>query len=161
MRFLKRLVGFLGFGHHEVNKESEDEIDENGHNNPNSTEEIHQYIDSNLPRKGFSVSVQVPVDKSRQIGPILEPCPAGDGGVQGLQWYTRCLKIDEDGDVADEFLEEVFTETVANSNAPQTTWSEFQVKLTTKPAKARNPCLTRDGTIQHYVKHHGRLQLVG
>ncbi|KAK9067900.1 hypothetical protein SSX86_012011 [Deinandra increscens subsp. villosa] len=160
MRFIKRLVGFLGFGNHEVNKDSEDEIDGNqGHNNPNSTEQTHPYIDPNLPRKGFSVSVQVPVDKAHQIGPILMPCPAGDGGVQGLQWYTRSLKMDEDGDVADEFLEEVFPVTVAN--APQKSRSEFQVKLTTKPAKARNPRLSQEGTVQHYVKYHGQLQLVG
>ncbi|KAI3703513.1 hypothetical protein L1987_73643 [Smallanthus sonchifolius] len=155
MGFMKRFVGFLGFGNHEVNKDSEGEIDAN----PNSTEETSHYIDTNLPRKGFSVPVQVPVDKAHQIGPILVPCPAGDGGVQGLQWYTRSLKIDEDGDVADEFLEEVFHETVAN--APQKTWSEFQVKLTAKPAKAKDPCLSREGTVQHTIKYHGRRQLVG
>ncbi|KAI3828697.1 hypothetical protein L1987_02805 [Smallanthus sonchifolius] len=155
MRLMKRLAGFLGIGNHEVNKDSEEETDAN----PNSTEETHHYVDTNLRRKGFSVPVQVPVDKAHKIGPILVPCPAGDGGVQGLQWYTSSLKIDEDGDVADEFLEEVFHETVAN--APQKTRSEFQVKLTTKPAKAKDPCLSRKGTVQHTVKYHGRLQLVG
>ncbi|KAL5977857.1 hypothetical protein ACLOJK_036880 [Asimina triloba] len=28
----------------------------------------------------------------------------------GLQWYAKCLRIDEDGDVADEFLDEVLPE---------------------------------------------------
>ncbi|XP_076940751.1 uncharacterized protein LOC143610053 [Bidens hawaiensis] len=159
MRFFKRIVGYLGFGNHEVNKDSEDDDNNNNHNvnahnHPNSVDQDH----SHLPRRGFSVSVQVPVDKSHQIGPVLVPCPAGDGGVQGLQWYTRGLKIDEDGDVADEFLEEVFSETAENEVK---TWSTFEVKLTAKPAKARNPCLSREGTVQHTVKYHGRLQLIG
>ncbi|KAM0070076.1 hypothetical protein Hdeb2414_s0001g00009131 [Helianthus debilis subsp. tardiflorus] len=161
MKFFKRIAGFLGLGTHEVNKDSEDEIDDaNAHNTSNSTDEMHHYVDPNLPRKGFSVSVQVPVDKTVQIGPVLVPCPAGDGGVQGLQWYTRGLKIDEDGDVADEFLEEVLTETVAG-DAPQNTWSKFEVKLITKSAKARNPCLSKEGTVQHYVRYHGQRQLIG
>ncbi|XP_076948918.1 uncharacterized protein LOC143621358 [Bidens hawaiensis] len=158
MRFFKRIVGYLGFGNHEVNKD--DEIDQNNNNvnahnhHPSSVDQDH----SHLPRSGFKVSVPVPVDKPHQIGPVLVPCPAGDGGVQGLQWYTRGLKIDEDGDVADEFLEEVFSETAENAVK---TWSTFEVKLTAKPAKARNPCLSREGMVQHTVKYHGRLQLVG
>ncbi|KAJ0477936.1 hypothetical protein HanHA300_Chr13g0494531 [Helianthus annuus] len=79
---------------------------------------------------------------------------------QGLQWYTRGLKIDEDGDVADQFLEEVLTETVAG-DVPQNTWSKFEVKLITKSAKARNPCLSKEGTVQHYVRYHGQRQLIG
>ncbi|XP_071737413.1 uncharacterized protein [Rutidosis leptorrhynchoides] len=160
MRLIKRLAGWLGFGNHEVNKDSEDEIDVN---NLNSTEEeTHRYVDTNLPRKGFSVPVQVPVDKSRQIGPVLVPCTAGAGGIQGLHWYTQKLKIDEDGDVADEFLEEVFPETVSNDTeqAHQIIGSTFQFKLTTKPAKARNPCLSPSGSVQHYVKYKGKLQLL-
>lgn len=81
MGFFKRVVGFLGFSNHEVNKDSGDENNNNNLNN-STEEEMHHYIDPNLPRKGFSVSVQVPVDKAHQIGPILVPCPDGDGGVQ-------------------------------------------------------------------------------
>ncbi|KAK1419224.1 hypothetical protein QVD17_28387 [Tagetes erecta] len=160
MGWFKRFVGFVGFGNHEVNKDSEDDTHHHHHHHHqhqlNSTdEEMHHYIDPNLPRKGFSVSVQVPVDKAHQIGPILVPCPNGDAAVQGLEWYTRSLKIDEDGDVADEFLEEVFFESV-----DQDTRSAFQVNLNTKSAKARKPCLSPEGTVQHYVKHHGRSQLI-
>nr|XP_043628917.1 uncharacterized protein LOC122600279 [Erigeron canadensis] len=170
MRFIKRLAGILGFGNPEVNKDSQDDDDDGEtdvNNNPNSAEHIHNYINtntSNLPRKGFSVSVQVPVDRAHQIGPILVPCPAGDGGVQGLKWYTQRLKIDEDGDVADEFLEEVFSETVSDTDTQelhQSTSSKLQVKLSAKPAKARNPCLSKEGTVQHYVKYQGRMQLTG
>lgn len=75
MRFMRKwLSGLLGLGNNEVNKESEeDEIE---------PPKLDQYINPNLPRKGFSVPVQVPVDRAHQIGPILLPCPAGDGGVQ-------------------------------------------------------------------------------
>lgn len=70
--------------------------------------------------------------------------------------------MDEDGDVADEFLEEVFEEPALNTEEPQqNTGSKFQVKLTTKPAKARNPRLSPNGSVQHYVKYKGKLQLIG
>ena len=83
--------------------------------------------------------------------------------VQGLGWYTRSLKIDEDGDVADEFLEEVPTRT-PNKNANelhQKTVPKFKANLNTKPAKARNPRLSSEGTVQHSVKYQGWVQLIG
>ncbi|GJT59154.1 hypothetical protein Tco_1002687 [Tanacetum coccineum] len=81
--------------------------------------------------------------------------------IAGLEWYTRSLKIDEDGDVADEFLEEVPTRT-PNKNANelhQKTVPKFKAKLVTNPAKARNPRLSSEGRV--YVKCQGRLQLIG
>ncbi|CAH2079317.1 unnamed protein product [Thlaspi arvense] len=62
-------------------------------------------VKTGLPRKGFGVPVQVAVERS-DPGPILQPCAASDGGVQGLRWYSMRLKMDEDRDVADEFLED-------------------------------------------------------
>lgn len=83
--------------------------------------------------------------------------------MQGLEWYTRSLKIDEDGDVANEFLEEVPTRT-PNKNANelhQKTVPKFKANLNAKPAKARNPRLSSEGTVQHYVKYQGGVQLIG
>ncbi|KAL8244557.1 hypothetical protein R6Q59_010815 [Mikania micrantha] len=153
MGFWKKFTGFLGFGP-ESNAEHEDENETNG----NSVEETHNHDYSNLPHKGFSV--QVPVDRVHQIGPVLLPCAAGDGGVQGLEWYARRLKVDEDGDVADEFLEEVYPETSSNTLHKQFQYPKIVVKLNAKPARSRNPVLTREGTIQQLVEHQGRYLLV-
>eukprot|EP00270_Netrium_digitus_P001051 TRINITY_DN11164_c0_g1_i1.p1 TRINITY_DN11164_c0_g1~~TRINITY_DN11164_c0_g1_i1.p1 ORF type:complete len:176 (-),score=7.76 TRINITY_DN11164_c0_g1_i1:409-936(-) len=38
--------------------------------------------------------------------PVVRLAASGDGGVQGLQWYVAGMRVDEDGDVADEFLRE-------------------------------------------------------
>ncbi|CAI9290630.1 unnamed protein product [Lactuca saligna] len=162
MGLLKKIVGYLGLGNHdlhEVNKEHDDDKDVSGNNHLNSSDEIHHHNYSNLPRKGFSVPVQVPVDRGHQIGPVLVPCVAGDGGVQGLGWYARRLKIDEDGDVADEFLVENILETEEIHQQKQQFVPKFEVKLNMKSAKARNPILSREGRIQHYVEYRGRLLL--
>lgn len=37
---------------------------------------------SGLPRKGFSVPVQVTIDRSNKHAPIIVPTDSGDGGVQ-------------------------------------------------------------------------------
>ncbi|KAL4590837.1 hypothetical protein LXL04_003780 [Taraxacum kok-saghyz] len=159
MGLFKKLVGLLGFGNHEheVNKEHDGDNDIGGNNHVNSVEEIHHHNYSNIPRKGFSVPVQVPVDRAHQIGPVLVPCVAGDGGVQGLGWYARRLRIDEEGDVADEFVEEKFPE--AEETHEKQVFPKFEVKLNTKSAKARNPVLSREGTIQQHVEYRGRLLL--
>ncbi|GKD77694.1 hypothetical protein Tco_1340315 [Tanacetum coccineum] len=87
MRFLKRLfAGLLGSSHHEQ------QVNENNNNNDNlgSVEEDddRNEYNNNIERKGFSVKRQVPVDKAHQIGPVLVPCPARDGGVQV---YMSCF----------------------------------------------------------------------
>ncbi|KVH89722.1 uncharacterized protein LOC112522208 [Cynara cardunculus var. scolymus] len=156
MGFFKRVAGLLGFGNHDLHEVNKDDV--NGNNDVNPVEEIYHRDYSNLPRKGFSVPVQVPVDRAHQIGPVLVPCAAGDGGVQGLGWYARRLKIDEDGDVADEFLDEIFP--ASNTEVHHNQFPRFEVKLNTKSAKARNPRLSREGTVQQYVEFGGRLQLV-
>ncbi|GFS32546.1 nascent polypeptide-associated complex (NAC), alpha subunit family protein [Actinidia rufa] len=76
MRFLKRIAGFLGFVKdegHEVREKDEDDDDVDVDDDVNRPE-------THLPRKGFSVPVQVPVERS--LGPVLVPCAVGDGGVQ-------------------------------------------------------------------------------
>lgn len=38
---------------------------------------------------------------------LQNPGYGSDGGTQGLEWYKSRLKQDQDGDIADQFLEEV------------------------------------------------------
>ncbi|KAM0823574.1 hypothetical protein ACQ4PT_070783 [Festuca glaucescens] len=110
-------------------------------------------------RRGFSVQVPVPVDRPAP-GPVLVPCHPGDGGVQGFRWYTRRLRIDEDGDVADEFLDEVLPENFANSDVAPV--GRFQVKYNTRPTALamRKQTVAVDGDIRHSLEHQGKLQWV-
>lgn len=110
-----------------------------------------------LPRRGFAVPVQVPVERAPPA-PLLVFCPAGDGGIQGLRWYARRLRIDEDGDVADEFLDEVSTDMSRSGEAHERPVSRFEVKYSTRPAKVRNLSLLPNGKIQHLVEYQGRLE---
>ncbi|KAK1584693.1 hypothetical protein Q3G72_035294 [Acer saccharum] len=54
---------------------------------------------------------------------------------------------DEDGDVADEFLDEVLTETSVNVEEKHTLLSKFEVRYSTKPVKVKNQ-VSLDGRIQ-------------
>ncbi|EES04438.1 uncharacterized protein LOC8055080 [Sorghum bicolor] len=109
-------------------------------------------------RRGFSVQVPVPVERQGP-GPVLVPCPQGDGGVQGFRWYTRRLRIDEDGDVADEFLDEIIPEDSVNNNTSPV--GRFQVKYNTKPTPAlRKHVIAVDGDIRHSLEHQGQLRWV-
>ncbi|KAL1543685.1 hypothetical protein AAHA92_20627 [Salvia divinorum] len=110
-----------------------------------------------LPRRGFSVPVQVPVERGPPP-PLLVFCPSGDGGVQGLRWYAGRLRIDEDGDVADEFLDEVPPESSRGVAAHESPVPRFEVKYSTKPAKVRSLALLPNGKIQHLVEHQGKLE---
>ncbi|KAK9867404.1 hypothetical protein WJX84_010697 [Apatococcus fuscideae] len=57
------------------------------------------------PSGGFATKVAVP---TQRLAPVLQnPGYGSDGGTQGLEWYKSRLKQDQDGDVADQFLEEV------------------------------------------------------
>jgi len=157
MGFLRRIAGFLGFA--KDDHEHKDEDDENN-NDENSDSQAHNrphFQDTGLPRRGFGVPVQVVVDRP-PIGPVLGPCNPGDGGVQGLRWYAKRLKIDDDGDVADEFLDEVLPETSTNTEHHQKPFPRFEVKYSTRPAKVKNLVVSPDGKIQQYVEHQGKLQ---
>uniref|UniRef100_A0A5B7AU22 Uncharacterized protein n=1 Tax=Davidia involucrata TaxID=16924 RepID=A0A5B7AU22_DAVIN len=152
MRFLRRIAGFLGFVKDEAHEvKDEDEEDE-------ENADVNR-VETHLPRKGFSVPVQVAVERA-QVGPVVIPCSVGEGGVQGLRWYARRLKIDEDGDVADEFLDEVLPETLSNVGDHNRPLPRFEVKYSTRSAKVRNQALSLDGKIQQCVEYQGRLQWV-
>ena len=81
---------------------------------------------------------------------------------QGFQWYARRLRIDDEGDVADEFLDEVLPEVKTVSMTEDNKHRSvptFEVKSSTVPAKVRSQVLT-EGRIQHRVEHQGRLMWV-
>ncbi|RWV98314.1 hypothetical protein GW17_00038848 [Ensete ventricosum] len=54
------------------------------------------------PRPGALAPVAV---ERPSVGPVIVPCDPGEGGRP--PWYKRRLRMDEYGDVADEFLSEV------------------------------------------------------
>lgn len=62
--------------------------------------------------------------------------------------------MDEDGDVADEFLDEIFPDmSVTRENRAL---ARFEVKSSTRPAKVKNQALSQDGKIQQRVEYRGR-----
>lgn len=78
MGIFRRLAGLLGFSKDEGQEVRDVEDDNVGPHN-------------NLPRKGFSVPVQVPVSRDLP-GPVLIPCNRGAGGVQVI---TGNKKLEE------------------------------------------------------------------
>ncbi|KAL0692908.1 hypothetical protein Bca4012_060088 [Brassica carinata] len=145
MGFLKKLTGIFGFGHndgggHGVAARDEDgdvgdhigTVSEDGGKRREDNQP--RFRETGLPRRGFGVPVQVAVERSNP-GPILQPCAASDGGVQGLRWYSMRLRIDEDGDVADEFLEDHNCKPLPR-------------KSKTKAAKVRGLVISSDGKLQ-------------
>ncbi|CAH8306412.1 unnamed protein product [Eruca vesicaria subsp. sativa] len=161
MGFLKKLAGVFGFGQEAVKNEEDDGGDDTvidsgdgdrtrGNNQP-------RFRETGLPRKGFGVPVQVAVERS-QLGPVLQPCSAGDGDIQGLRWYTKRLRVDEDGDVADEFLEE--GDKPRNAEDDHKTMPRLEAKRKTKPAKVRRLVVSSDGKLQQCIEYQGRLLIV-
>ncbi|XP_028762444.1 uncharacterized protein LOC114720890 [Neltuma alba] len=154
MGFFRKIAGLLGFVKddvHESRGESDDDND--GHAPPRV-----RFKETGIPRKGFGVKVEVPVDRPH-LGPVIIPSSSGDGGIQGLRWYAEGLKMDEDGDVADEFLDEVPSETSAPQVSHHKLVAKFKVKNGTRPAKVKGQTLL-DGKLRQYVEHQGRLQWV-
>ncbi|KAG5540099.1 hypothetical protein RHGRI_020362 [Rhododendron griersonianum] len=152
MRFFKKIAGFLGFA-----KDEEHDARDVAEADAVDDADLDAVETHNLPRKGFSVAVKVPVERP-QLGPVLVPCAVDDGGVQGLKWYARRLKIDEDGDVADEFLDEI-SPTVSSSGMedhPQP-FPRLQVKYNAKAAKVRRQALAPNGKVLQSVEYQGRL----
>ncbi|XWS38733.1 hypothetical protein CRYUN_Cryun19dG0155700 [Craigia yunnanensis] len=160
MRFFRRIAGLLGFARDDIHEGNDQENDHHNSNQQPNNRPIFQ--ENNLPRRGFSVPVQVAVDRP-QPSPVLLLCTPGDGGVQGLKWYAKRLRIDEDGDVADEFLDEVLPETsgaATAENKQKKPFPKFEVKYSARPAKVKTQIMSQDGKIQQCVEYLGRLQLV-
>ncbi|GAY64629.1 hypothetical protein CUMW_234930 [Citrus unshiu] len=77
--------------------------------------------------------------------------------MQGLRWYAKRLRIDDDGDVADEFLDEVLPQTSASEEEQHRPLPKFEVRYSTRPVKVKNQVLTTDGKIQQCVEYRGSL----
>ncbi|KAH6759090.1 hypothetical protein C2S51_019325 [Perilla frutescens var. frutescens] len=160
MGLFKRLAGLLGFAKDEDQQHRDgDAAAETAAPPPSFVPAAAAATASaqHLPRRGFSVPVQVPVERAPSA-PLLVFCPAGDGGIQGLRWYARRLRIDEDGDVADEFLDEVSSDRSRSGEAHERPVPRFEVKYSTRPAKVKNLALLPNGKIQHLVEYQGRLE---
>ncbi|XP_049414450.1 uncharacterized protein LOC125877154 [Solanum stenotomum] len=162
MGLFRKLSGFLGFSREEGHEVRGVEDDTNGNIAPSSVNVAAAAAAAqaqNVPLRGFSVPIQVPVERA-QLGPILVHCSSRDGGVQGLRWYAKRLRIDEDGDVADEFLEEVLEDTRSSTEEHHRQYPRFELKYTTKPAKITSQALSAAGKIQHRVEHQGKLEWI-
>lgn len=87
MRFLKKVFGFLGFPKDEGHESREEDDDVNTTNNSDDVHRNRMNVDPihTGPRKGFSVPVQVPVERPA-VGPILVPCN-GNGGLQVINFH--------------------------------------------------------------------------
>lgn len=160
MGLFRRLSGFLGFSKEEGHEVREVEDSTNSNIAPSSVDVAAAAAAAqaqNVPRRGFSVPIQVPVERP-QLGPLLVRCSSRDGGVQGLKWYAKRLRIDEDGDVADEFLEEILQDRPSSTEEHHRQYPKFELKYTTKPAKVVGQALSTAGKIQHRVEHQGKLQ---
>lgn len=74
-----------------------------------------------------------------------------------MKWYAKRLRVDEDGDVADEFLDEVLPQSSGPDDHRPV--PKFEVKYTARPAKVRDQQVTA-GNIFQSVEYKGRLQWV-
>lgn len=77
-----------------------------------------------------------------------------------MGWYAKHLRIDKDGDVANKFLDEVSSDTLALSADHHKAPARFKLKHDTRPVKVKKQVLSSDGKIQQCVEHQGRLQWV-
>ncbi|XP_062218072.1 uncharacterized protein LOC133918287 [Phragmites australis] len=155
MGFFRRIAGFLG-----ISRDDADHPDSSSSAAAAAAAELPQdRAAAHAARRGFSVQVPVPVERQGP-GPVLVPCPQGDGGVQGFRWYTRRLRIDEDGNVADEFLDEVVPESSMSSDASPV--GRFEVKYNTRPTALamKKQIIAVDGDIRHSLEYQGQLQWV-
>ncbi|KAJ3694003.1 hypothetical protein LUZ60_009483 [Juncus effusus] len=161
MGFLRKVAGFLGFAREEAAAAAAHAGDLAG--DDGGAPAVNGPFPTAAPvgtRRGFSVQVPVAVDRPN-LGPVLAPCSAGEGTVQGFRWYTRRLRIDEDGDVADEFLDEV-------TSADRTTGEhfanppKFQSKFNTSPTalSMRRQIVALDGNILQSLEYQGELKWV-
>eukprot|EP00897_Mesotaenium_endlicherianum_P002902 jgi/Mesen1/263/ME1145127C09482 len=107
---------------------------------------------------GFAVKRAVPSGKTREVGPVVREVEGGQGGVQGLTWYSQQLSVDEDGDVAQEFLKEVVPEQQQPGGVGTGATSphlEAVRRPQLRPVKAEAPISTRNGNLNLTVEPSG------
>ncbi|KAG5601410.1 hypothetical protein H5410_032780 [Solanum commersonii] len=80
--------------------------------------------------------------------------------VKGLRWYAKRLRIDEDGDVADEFLNEIPPDAPSSTDENNRKFRKFELKYTTKPAKVTSQTLSAAGKIKYRVEYQGKLEWI-
>lgn len=152
----------LGLAKSDPSNSPNDEDDEEEDNNHRDDDEDRAVDLEPIPgpRKGFSVPVKVKVGRAA-VGPLVVACD-GDGGVQGFRWYADRLRMDEDGDVADEFVNEVSSEFLSYTNEQENMrpLPRFQAKYSPRPANVLEHALTHDGKLQLCVESQGRLTWV-
>ncbi|RZS12674.1 hypothetical protein BHM03_00044170 [Ensete ventricosum] len=167
MRLLRRIAGLLGLAREEDDARRGKEGsggggrgggagDGAGGEERTSTSGAAGCSAAAAARGGFGVQVPVAVERPA-LSPVLVPCEPGEGGVQGFKWYTRRLRIDEDGDVANEFLDEV---ALVVSPENLVILSKFQVKHNTQPTAMamRKQVIAVDGNIHQSLEFQGKLQ---
>lgn len=159
MGLFRKVFGFLGFSKDDENNHDHDSNDNNNSDDRHAAAGAGQHRPTNFrvketgqPRRGFSVKAQVVNDRpqQQQLGPVLAPSTSSDGGVQGLGWYAKHLRIDEDGDVANKFFVDVSSEKPAR----------FTLNNDTRPVKVKKQVLSPEGKVLQCVEHRGRLQVV-
>lgn len=158
MGLFRKVFGFLGFSKDDENNHDHDSNDNNNSDDRHAAAGAGQHRPTNFrvketgqSRRGFSVKAQVVNDRpQQQLGPVLAPSTSFDGGVQGLGWYAKHLRIDEDGDVANKFFVDVSSEMPAR----------FTLNIDTRPVKVKKQVLSPEGKVLQCVEHQGRLQVV-
>ncbi|KAK8945773.1 hypothetical protein KSP40_PGU003042 [Platanthera guangdongensis] len=146
MGYLRRISTLLGFLRNDT---SVDEVDDDSRAGESA---------SCRPLRGFSAQAGVAL-QNPDAGPVVVSCSIGEGGVQGFRWYSRRLLVDDDGDVADEFLDEV-SPIETSCMQELAAYSRFEIKSTARPARVRKLAFTMDGNIHPRVEYHGMLRLV-
>ncbi|XP_024523391.1 uncharacterized protein LOC112343688 [Selaginella moellendorffii] len=93
---------------------------------------------------GFSTRMAMPAPGSTSDGggPVVSQCNYGNGGVQ-------LLRADEDGDVAQEFLQE--------SRDHRKRLRLELVDTRTKPVKLKGPLCALDGSVHQFVELAGEI----
>ncbi|XP_072966608.1 uncharacterized protein [Typha angustifolia] len=157
MRLLRRIASIFGLAGDDHHEASGGDARGSGQEGGDRTVKI---APSQAPARAYSVQEPVAVDKPTTVRPIIVPCDLGDGGVQGFKWYTRRLRIDDEGDVADEFLYEIPSTISSTDN--QIAPPKFQINYNTRPTvlAMRKQTVAIDGNIQQSLEYRGQLRWV-
>lgn len=83
MGLFKKLSGFLGFARDEEPIEDAESAADASISSSGVAAATTVPV-QHLPRKGFSVPVQVAVERA-QLGPVIVPCNSGEGGLQVIR----------------------------------------------------------------------------
>lgn len=98
---------------------------------------------------GFGVKVAAAAEITMHV-PVVSWSAYGNGGVQGLKWYLQKLRVDNDGDVAQEFLSEVIPDCIDDHHQGMPPGLESVAQ--TMPAVLKGPVYTQDGNVHQAVE---------